>query len=243
MNRVLPSSWCKAPQPLMLPGRALQRISSPCQARPATPQPHAPPSWPAAAETNAAAGKPMSRSLLAAQSGGARAQSGDAELAALADGDAATCVRLQRGSDGSGEVLAQASRCAPLGSATRPGQQPGREVHPTTPARGTARAVPSHQTPLLAPTDPLPPHALTHPHPPRLPAAASAVLDLGYAATVGLVAAAAGDGVPAGGAVQFLVHPEPGGTRGHAAGPASPGEPVQLVPAGWAAQARNQTGR
>lgn len=73
--------------------------------------------------------------------------------------------------------------------------------------------------------------------------AASAVLDLGYTATVGLVAAAAGADAPAGAAVHFLVHAEPGSARDNAAGPAPQGEPLLLRPGGWAAQAWNHTGR
>ncbi|KAL4452433.1 hypothetical protein ABPG75_008095 [Micractinium tetrahymenae] len=127
-----------------------------------------------AAETNAAAGKPVARSLHAALSASGRARGGgDAKLAAVTDGDAATCVQLLPGGDG----------------------------------------------------------------------LASAVVDLGYTATVGLVAAAGGAGVPAGAVVQFWVHPGPGSAHGHSAGPAAPGDPTPLHPGSWVAQALNQTGR
>lgn len=69
------------------------------------------------------------------------------------------------------------------------------------------------------------------------------MLDLGYSATVGLVAAAAGAASPAGGAVRFLVHPDPGGSHEQAVGTDTAGEPAVLQPGSWAAQARNDTGR
>lgn len=107
---------------------------------------------PTTAESSAAAGKPVARSLQAAQSGSGQSRGGDAALAALTDGSAATCVLLQPGSDDSGEVAAAVcaeARGQPEGRASS-GRVPGKQPRLLRAMRGRTSSLAAARQPTPA---------------------------------------------------------------------------------------------